>query len=269
MIKKILLVLLALVVAAAVGLYIFAGKLDGLIKEAIETEGTAALGSQVSVASVVTDFQQGRAEISGLTIANPAGYQSAHAIELSNFAAEVDYADQTVKEIIINQPVINAEQKGKRNNFQDLLDGIPETATEETSEAENTDSGPEITIKKIALKKATINLFTSDLEVAGQSIDIGNRSFVMDDYIVNNITGTAEEISETISKGLIAHVTAQIKSYLSSELKTIAKDKAIEKAKEQAQKAIEEKLGGELGEKLPTEDLKDKLKGKIKLKGFN
>ncbi len=267
MFKKILIALLVLIAAIAAGLYVFSGKLDGLIKEVIETEGTAALGSAVRVVSVVTDFKQGRAEFGGLTIANPAGYQAANAVELSKFAAEVDYSDQTVKEIIINQPIINAEQKGTNNNFQDLLDKMP-SSTEEEPEEESTDPGPEITIKKIALRKATINLLTSDLKIAGQAIEIGNHSFVMEDFVAQNITGTAEEISDELTRSIVAHVSGQVKGYVAGQLKTLAKAKALQKAKEKAQEVIEEKLSGELTEKLNKNILGDKLKGKIKLKGF-
>ena len=266
MFKKILLALLVLVVAAGVGLYIFSGKLDGLIKEAIETEGTAALGSAVRVAKVVTDFKQGRAEISGFKIANPAGYQAANAIELSDFAAEVNYSDQTVEEIIINNPVINAEQKGTRSNFQDLLDNMPDT--EDEAEEESTDPGPEITIKKLALTKATINLLTSGIEIAGKSVSLGNHTFVMDDFVMTNVTGTAEQISEEVTDKLVSHVTSQVKTYMTAQLGKIAKTMAIAKAKEEATKIIQEKVGDKINEKLNTGILKDKAKLKFKLKGF-
>ncbi len=273
MFKKILFVLLLLIIAVGVGLYVFSGKLDGIIKETIETEGTAALGSKVSVASVVTDFKQGRAEIGGLTIANPAGYQAANAIELSNFNAEVDYGDQTIKEIIINQPVINAEQKGQKNNFQDLLAKMPDSDTAE--EEESTDPGPEITVKKIALQKATVNLLTSDLELGGHKLELGERSFVMQDFIVTNITGTAEEISDRLTRDLVEHVSGQVKEYVSAEIKNMAKARVEAELKAKADE-LKAKASAELEEKLKEKGLDnidkkavgDKLKEKFKLKGF-
>ncbi len=261
MLKKILIVLLVLIAAAAAGLYVFSGKMDGIIKDAIEQEGTAALGSKVSVASVVTDLKEGRAEIGGLNISNAAGYQSPYAIELSSFAAEVDYSDQTIKEIIINRPVINAEQKGQRNNFQDLLANMP-SSDESEPEEESTDPGPEITIKKIALTQATVNLLTSDLEMAGQKVDLGNHSFVMQDFVATNVTGTAEEISEMLSNQLVAHVSGQVKGYVQEEIKRVAKAKATEKLKEEANKLLEEKLGTTLDGKLEG-GLEGALEGKV------
>ena len=266
MLKKILIVLLVLAVAIAIALYVFSGKLDGIIKDAIETEGTAALGSQVKVASVVTNFKQGRAEIAGLTISNPPGYQATNAIELSNFNAEVDYADQTVKEIIINQPVINAEQKGQRNNFQDLLERMPKS--DAAKEDINTSSDLEITIKKIALQKATVNLLTSELELGGQVLELGNRNFVMQDFIATNVTGTPEEISNELTERLVEHVSTQVKAYVTKEITDMAKEKVVEKVKEEAKKALEEKLGTELGDKVDKNVIGDKLKDKFKLKGF-
>jgi len=119
--KKIFIALLILIVIIGVALFVFAGKLDGIVKEAIETEGSAALGSPVRVANL----KEGSALLTNFSIANPAGYTAKNAIEVTSFSAKVDYSNQLIEKIEINKPVINAEQKGQKNNFQDLLENMP------------------------------------------------------------------------------------------------------------------------------------------------
>jgi len=193
--KKVLIALLVLIAIIGIALFVFVGKMDEIVKQTIETEGSAALGSPVRVESVVTNLKEGSALLTNFTIANPAGYRAKNAIEVTSFSANVDYANQLIEEIEINQPVINAEQKGQRNNFQDLLENMPADDNEGAVEEQ---SDTVVTIKKLALRRATINLITSELTVAGKTLELGDRSFVMEDFVVNNLNGTATEISDEV-----------------------------------------------------------------------
>ena len=236
--KKLSIAGLAILVIIGMAMFVFAGKMDGIVKDVIETEGTEALGSPVTVGSVVTDLINGSVVINNLTIANPVGYKAKNAIEVTSFGASVDYQNQVVDTIEIDQPIINAEQKGKNNNFQDLLDNMPVTAEEEdTSTEEDTTV---ITINQLALRRATVNLITSGLSLGGQAIELGDRSFVMDDFVVNNLSGTATEISDEVVQKLTAHVSAQVANYLKNEIVKIAKS-AVE---------LTQKVKGKVGEKL-------------------
>ena len=254
--KKILIGLVVLIaVAAVIGTVFVVGKLDEYIAQVIETEGTKALGAQVTVESVETKFKEGVATINGLAIANPGGYQSPNAIELGSFSADVDYKSQVVEKILIEQPIINAELKGGRSNFQDLVDNMPAGAEEETDEPASGDE-PVITIKSLQLLKAQVNLIADELG--------GQRSFVMDDFILNDLNGTPTQISERVTRALTNHISAQVTGFATEEIARMVEEKAKEKISE----VIDEKLGGDVQEKLG-EKLGDKVKLKdLKLK-FN
>ena len=133
--------------------------------------------------------------------------------------------------------------------------------SDETQEEESEADDTVITIKKLALRKATVNLLTSDLKVADQEINLGNSSFVMDDFVLTNLSGTATEISDTIVASLTAHVSAQVQGQVKKQLEALAKarlaevaNEKIEEAKAKAEEKLKEKLGenleGEVGEKL-------------------
>lgn len=235
--KKILIALVAvLLILIGAGVFL-ASNLDGYIKETIEKEGSIALGSQVSLQAVETDLAAGSAKLSGLSIANPKGYSSEHAFSVNTIQAKVDYGNQIIEEVLIEKPTINADVNGTRSNFQDLVDQMPETADE--SEAEAAEEEPTITINSFKLLEATVNL-THD--------KLGATTFVMDDLILSNITGTPTQISEIISKELTSHVskqtTAQVKGALTEKLNS-------------AKEAIREKMDD-------AAELKDKVKDKVK-----
>jgi hypothetical protein len=264
--KKLLIALLAIIVIIGIGVFVFVGKMDSLVKDVIEKEGSAALGSPVKVESVVTDLKNGSAILNNFTISNPAGYRAANAIEIKSFSASVDYRNQIINDIEINSPTINAEQKGNKNNFQDLLQSMP--AGEEEEEAVTEGGDTTITIKQFALRKAAVNLITSDLAVGEMKFELGDRSFVMDDFVMTDLTGTVTELTDLVIERLTSHVSSQVKGYVQKEAASMAKERLIEEAKNKINQQLEEKLGGKLDVELNDqveEKVGEKLKG-LKLK---
>ena len=251
--KKILIGLAVVIAIIAVVMTMFVGKLDGLIADAIETEGTAAIGTSVTVDSVETKLADGIAIIKRLAIANPDGYKADKALIIETFSAKVDYQTQTIEDILINKPVINAELTGTKSNFDALLEGMPEGETEAVTEGDADASDEEelvLTINALQLRQATVNV---------DSDKLGQTSFVMADFVMNNLSGTVDEISDQVTTQLVNHITNEIKNFAEAQiailLKSAAAEKAEEKLNEEATKIINEKLG-------------DKLGGKVKLKKF-
>jgi len=239
--KKLLIgvvVLIGLVIAASV---FFLSKVDGLIAEAIKEEGSKALGVAVNVTAVKTDLKQGSANIRGLTIANPKGYQSPYAFQINNFGTKVDYQQKDIAEIIIDKPTITAEVNGTKSNFQDLVDNLPESAEEETSTSDNDDSDVEISIQLIKVTQATVDIISDVL---------GQQQFVMDDLVMRNLKGTPEALAEQVTSQLTQHVSSQVKGYLrqrvEDKVKAEIKEKVNKELNEKVNEKITEKLGGKL-----------------------
>ena len=248
--KKVLIGLVVLIAIIAIGASILLSNLDGYIKDTIEAEGTAALGSQVSVGSVETDLANGKATIKGLSIANMPGYQAINAMQIDTLQADVDYQNRLVEEILIQQPIINAELKGSRSNFEDLVDNMPaadeevaDDATKEEAAGDGESEATEISIKSFKLNQATVNV-TSD--------KLGQMSFVMDDLEISNLIGTPEVISTEITRRLTNHISQQVQKFAADKIKSEVKAEVRAKANEKMNEVINEKVG-------------DKLKG-LKLK---
>ena len=250
--KKVVIGLVVLIAIIAIGASIMLSNLDGYIKQTIETEGSAALGSAVGVGSVETDLANGKAVIKGLSVANVPGYQSVNAIQIDTLLADVDYQNQLVEEILIQQPIINAELIGTRSNFQDLLDNMP--AAEEVAETEESGDGPEITINSFKLNQATVNVLSDKL---------GQMSFVMDDLEITNLVGTPEVISTAITQRLTNHISRQVQQFATAEIKSRLEAEVKARAQEKVNEVVNEKVNDALKNKLG-----DKLKG-VKLKFGN
>jgi len=249
--KKNILIAIAIVVALIVlAATVFVGKLDGLIADAIQTEGTAALGTTVKVQSVETNLTDGSAVINGLSIANPVGYKATEALTIGSFTANVDYETQVIENIDINQAVINAELTGTDSNFQALLDGMPES--EDIVDDANADEEElQLSIKSLQLRETTVNV---------DSDQLGQTSFVMEDLHLKDLNGTVGELSDEITNSLINHVTSQIKGFATAEIGRALKAKAEEKIREAVDEKLKEKLNDKVDDKLK-DKLGDKLKG--------
>lgn len=241
--KKVLIVLAVLALAiGGIGLY-YAGKMDGMIEQAIEVSGTKALGTAIAVDSVDTKIADGEATISGLTIANPPGYSTNEALSIQSLSAQVDYKAQTVKRVSINDTTINAELKGRRSNFQEILDSMPPREANENN-AEGPDQKFQIDV--LEMRNAKINVTS---EQAGQA------SFIMDDFVLRDLSGTVSELSDQITQSLISHVSNQIKGHAQDRILEMAKEEATKRAKELAAKKLSDQ-----GEKQLQKKLGDRVK---------
>lgn len=226
--KKISITLLAFIVIIAAGTTLFFSNLDSIIAEQIETHGSAALGNKVSVNSVETNLKEGSALINGLSIANHPSYQAKNAIEFNTISAKVDYKSAVIESVEVFKPTINAELRGAKSNFQDIVNNIPASTNEE--EVATSDDEITLTINRFALNQATLNIASDQFKA---------QSFTMDDFVVFNLSGTPEQIAESLTNKLIKHISSQVKSHVSKALKDRAKDKATEKLNE----TLKEKLG--------------------------
>jgi len=109
--KKIIIGVIAIVVLAVVGIGAFIYvKSDALVKEAIEKYGTDVAGAKVSVSSVKLDIPNGKATISGLTVANPAGFNTPTAFKLGEITVALDPGSVSKNPIVIKQILVGAPE---------------------------------------------------------------------------------------------------------------------------------------------------------------
>ena len=164
-------------ILAVVGLVLLVLSFPTLIKAGVEKAGARVLGVPVTLEDVDVSLSSGwstiQADLKQLTIANPEGYETAHALSLPRVRVRMDWTsllDNTVvvEEVRIVEPSITFERLRMGNNLNDIRrnvtrrvrsdsdDGHAE-AHEERDEDEE-ESEPRIHIKSLTLKDAEINV---------------------------------------------------------------------------------------------------------------
>ncbi len=117
--KRVLLgVALVLVIAVGGTLFYLVSSLDSLVKNAIEKYGSEMTGTAVRVESVRIELAAGKGTIRGLTIANPAGFSTAHAFTLGEITLDIDPGSVTGDPLVIDEIAIRAPQVSYEMNAQ-------------------------------------------------------------------------------------------------------------------------------------------------------
>jgi hypothetical protein len=157
--KKLLYALLILAVVVGSALFWLSRNLDGLVKSAIENYGSSMTQAKVTVGSVKISSTDGKGSISHLTIGNPSGFQTPHALQVEQVDVEVDLASLAKDVIVIRRIAILAPdviyEKGEtQTNFDAIVKNIGNAVGSDQNQ--NKDQGE----SKKAGKKLIVELFT-------------------------------------------------------------------------------------------------------------
>jgi hypothetical protein len=97
-----------LLLLAAVAAYLLLSNLDHLVERGIETYGSRAAGTRVSVDKVDIDLRRGRGSIRGLTVANPPGFGSEPIFALGEISLALEIASLSSPAAVIEEIRIDA-----------------------------------------------------------------------------------------------------------------------------------------------------------------
>lgn len=170
MIKKILLTLLILFIAAAVAIFVFGSKLlNELIIQGVEIVGPQVTQSPVTLENVDISVFSGKGSLQGLYVGNPEGFKNDNIFELGQIDVEIDAKSLLtekiiVKEIIIRNPAISYEKGLKGSNLKTLMANIeaftgPAAPEEETAPVEETGEAtpaPQVVIEHLVIEGGSI-----------------------------------------------------------------------------------------------------------------
>ncbi len=254
-VKIILGVVLVLVLVVAIGMFFVVQNLDSIVKSTVEKVGPQVTLTAVGLQEAKIELKNGRAELSGLSIANPEGFSDANIFQMDTVVVDIDPASlredvYVIREIRIDGAKLLAEQKGiKDTNLQALLDNLKKSASGESPAAEpEAESDVRLMVEKLTFVNGTVDLKTEqlgDYQMKLPTIDIAN--------IGDKQTGLApDELATAILQPILAEAKQQVRDEL--------EDKAKDKAKEKLQEQLDKNISPEDQKKL--EGLKGLLKGK-------
>ena len=157
LIETIILVIIIVVILLLLGFQFFG---ESLIKTGIETAGTKALKVGVAIDKLDLSIFQGRVEIDGLEVDNPAGYEQKYLLEMNKGQVVTrlkSLMSDTVEidSILLDGTTIAIEQKGLDNNLKDILDSLPKT---EGQTEKPTAEGKKVKVKDLKITNTTVKV---------------------------------------------------------------------------------------------------------------
>jgi hypothetical protein len=222
---------LGLIVLAILVGYFFVSNLDGLIKSAVERLGSDVTQTQVSLDGVKIDLSSGKGQLSGLTIANPDGYDSDYVLKLDDIVLAIAPASLNGPVIVISEITIDgakliAEQKGATTNLSDLLANV-ESASKSGESTPASAEGEEtrLMVEKFVFINTTGTFITEQSEEKSIEIPDVRRSNIGD----KTVGLTPEQLTEEIMNSVVASVEKAVGQYLGGLAADAAEKKLTEK----------------------------------------
>lgn len=132
--KKFLLILLTIIILLAGGICGLYLNLESIVKASVAKYGSQLTGTEVALDGFRLSLRKGEAELKGLCIANPEGYQTPQILSLGSVYVRLDMRSLlkpviVVEEIRIANPEIAYELKSvAHNNVSDLLAAVNKNA---------------------------------------------------------------------------------------------------------------------------------------------
>jgi hypothetical protein len=227
-------VLAAIAIAAVVALRYGAGRLDGEVAAIVERYGSAVTGTDVKVAGVDLALTDGRADLAGITIANPDGYETDYAVRVGHASVALDIGSlagdvPVIDELTLDGALINAEQRESASNLTD----IQRHATASSGDSPPSSAPGKIVVKRFRLTDARVLLTSKYLS---EPEELPLRDIVVDDIGTAAGGATYSEAAEA----MLAPVLAAARSAAAERLKAVAAGAASEAVREELDEKADE-----------------------------
>ena len=162
-VRTVIAVLVALTAVTVIAVYWLVSNLDSIVAGAIEKAGSQAAGVPVKVSGVSISLKEGRGEIRGLTVGNPAGFDGPYALKLGSIVLAIDTASigsdpVRIKQISVDGANLLAEIKaGAGINLAKINDNLS-SGGKDTSSAGPSEQGPKVVIERFDFTDASMTL---------------------------------------------------------------------------------------------------------------
>lgn len=235
--RKTLIAIAALIVVIAAGLVYVYSQLDSIVAGLIEEQGSAATETPVRVSGVSIDLREARAELAGLSVGNPEGFDGT-AISLGRFAIRIDPATVTedtivLKEVTVAGASVSMIQQATRNNLRELLKNLESPGGGQQQPADE-GAGRKLIIERFVLEDASASVSLPDLG-EDRRVDIPRIELTGIGRASGGATGA--EVARQVLEPVIERV-------LQSAATESVKDRAKEKL-DQFKEGLMDQFGGD------------------------
>ncbi|WIT12738.1 hypothetical protein PFX98_03750 [Paucibacter sediminis] len=213
--RSLALVALCLLLAlGAAGLFWLRGNLDRLVRDAIVGYGSQMTQAPVRLGAVKLSAGDGLGVLRELSIGNPAGFKTAHALRVEQIAIAVDLASLTREVVLIRQieliaPDLIYEKAGGRTNFDALQANIAQQlGASGGAPARDGKPGKRFIVESFALRKARAQVSAGFLQ--GNTVSIALPDISLRDIGKAQGGLTADELGQVIAQAINRQLRASI-----------------------------------------------------------
>ncbi len=257
LIRRLAIILVVLVIVIVAGVFFY---VDAIAKTAIEKGATYALGVKTTLQRANVGILSGDFKMSGLTVANPSGFDAAHFLKLGR--GEVAVTLGSLRRDVVELPLLaldsldlKLERKGGQSNYKVILDHLKqlESKGKQEPQAEPAKDGKQYVIREIVI--TNVNVEANLFGVGGQ---LDKVHVPIDEIRLTDVGSkglTTAQTTDLILKAVLAAVMknsgdlpAELAKDLGIEMQGLSNlaDMGIKSTVEQAQKAV-----GDLGKGIP------------------
>lgn len=219
-------VLAVVAIVAAVALKYGARRLDGVVASTVERYGSAVTGTDVSVDGVDLALTAGRAELAGVTIGNPRGYETDYAVHIGRASVELDVGSlagdvPVIEEIVLDGALINAEQREAASNLTDIQQHATASSGEEPA-----GEPARIVVQRFRLADARVLLTSEYLN--------GPEELPLPDVVVEGIgSATGGATYSEAASAMLTPVLTAARTAVAARLREVAGEAVSQAAREE------------------------------------
>lgn len=207
--RKLLIGLAAIVVVVGVGLYFVYSSLDSIAEAAIEQVGSDLTQTAVRVGGVRIDLGGGAARIGNLSVANPDGFTSDHALQVADISVALDLDNLstdliTIKEVSVDNPQVTYEFGASGSNYDAIREAL--ASAKGGGGGEPAADTPKIVIENLYIRNGTVEMVAP----GGVGASAGLQQIHLTGIGRDGGGATAEQVGQVILTALLSGVTGTL-----------------------------------------------------------
>ncbi|TAN61296.1 MAG: hypothetical protein EPN20_12660 [Magnetospirillum sp.] len=204
-------VVLTVIVGGAV--YLFSS-LDSIVKKIIEDVGTQVAGVKVSVGGVKISLSEGKASISGLSVANPPGFSADPAFKLGEISVTLDTGSLNknpivVKDVLVGAPAVSYELGAGGSNLDAIQKNVQAFSAkhaggkpaEQPVKASDKSEEKKVVIDRLAITGGQVKLAAGGIPGANTTAKLGD--IVLKDIGKESGGASATQVAQKVMDSLV------------------------------------------------------------------
>jgi hypothetical protein len=238
--KRVIIIAAAVLLLGIIGIGVYLyNNINPIVKGAIEKNGSAILGSDVSVGSVDISLKSGRGTIRDVKVANPEGYDG-DAFTLREITLDIEVGSLNKDPIVIDEirvaaPAVNVilDERGRSNitAIKEAVDRYQASSAAKPTGKQDGGYEKRFRIEKFSFEEGHVS---ADASALGQGSLEATLPPVRLDDVGGQSGDSPDGIGRTVSRAFLGSVMGAVRDAL--------KGRAMDEGKDAAKKALEKLL---------------------------